>query len=172
MRFKLRFSKNRIDYWASRYSYPKEDILTDEIGPKARERGYLLRDEFLTLCEWKTARSKSRCAKNGESLIREATRLALSIKEERLKIGILRILTGVEWPTASVILHFCDRRPYPILDYRVLWSLSARQPSVYTFDFWWSYTEYIRRVARNTKKSMRTIDRALWQYSKEKQSAS
>ncbi len=36
---------------------------------------------------------------------------------------VLRFLDGVEWPTASTILHFCGARPYPILDYRALWSL-------------------------------------------------
>ena len=169
MAFKLRFPKGKIDYWAGRYAYPNESVLTDQIGPAARERGYLTREEFLALCEWKTPRSKPRCATNPESLVREATGLALASDEERLKVGILQLLAGVGWPTASVILHFCDRGMYPILDYRALWSLGARPPSAYTFDFWWAYTEYLRRVAVESKRSMRTIDRALWQYSKEKQ---
>jgi len=169
VRFKLKFPKRRIEYWAERYSDPNDGILIDHIGPDARERGYLLQDEFLTLCKWKTPRSKSRCATNPESLVREVTRIALSTREERLKIEVLCILAGVGWPTASVILHFCDRQPYPILDYRALWSLSVSELSAYTFDFWWSYVTYIRQLAEKTGHSMRTIDRALWQYSKENQ---
>jgi len=57
--------------------------------------------------------------------VREATQTALETADERAKTYILRTLAGVEWPTASVILHFCNRQPYPILDYRALWSLLA-----------------------------------------------
>ena len=99
----------------------------------------------------------------------EVTRTALRTDNERLKIEILTLLTGVSWPTASVILHFCDKKPYPILDYRALWSLRVEAPPRYDFDFWWAYTRFVRRLAKETKLSMRTIDRALWQYSKERQ---
>ncbi|MGH7322475.1 MAG: hypothetical protein ACRELA_23010, partial [Candidatus Rokuibacteriota bacterium] len=79
---------------------------------------------------------------------------------------ILRTLAGIEWPTASVILHFCDGRPYPILDYRALWSLGFAKPPAYTFDFWWAYTDFARVLAQSTGHDMRTLDRALWQFSK------
>jgi hypothetical protein len=82
---------------------------------------------------------------------------------------VLRSLAGVEWPTASVILHFCDRRPYPILDYRALWSLGYRKPPAYTFAFWMAYTRFTRELSQATGHSMRTVDKALWQYSKEHQ---
>ena len=167
--FKLRFPSDRIPYWASRYSYPGESRIVDELGPEARARGYLTRHEFLVLCRWKTPRSQPRCARNPATRIRDATMIALATEDERAKIGILRLLEGVEWPTASVILHFCDRRPYPILDYRALWSLGYRKPPTYTFDFWWAYTSFTRALARSTGYSMRDIDRALWQYSKENQ---
>lgn len=163
--FKLRFPVGQIPYWAARYSYRGQDKIVDVLALRAR--GYLTRREFLTLCEWKTPRSKPKCARNPEPRVREATRLALATTDERAKIGILRLLDGVEWPTASVILHFCDRLPYPILDYRALWSLGCAKPLTYTFDFWWSYTQFMRGLARRTKCSMRDVDRALWQYSKE-----
>lgn len=117
-RFQLRFPANNIPHWASRYEYPGEDRIANIIAPRARTRGHLTRSEFLEVCEWKTKRSKSRCAKNSAERVREATSLALSTIDDRAKIGILRLLDGVDWPTASVILHFCDPLPYPILDYR------------------------------------------------------
>jgi hypothetical protein len=101
--------------------------------------------------------------------VAEATQVALAAKNEELKIGALRILAGVEWPTASVILHLCDRRPYPILDVRALWSVGYKRPPVYNFDFWWKYVRFTRDLARRSRCSMREVDRALWQYSKEKQ---
>ena len=75
----------------------------------------------------------------------------------------------MSWPTASVILHLFHRDPYPILDYRALWSVSLEVPGQYTFSFWWSYVEFCRSLAASAELDMRTLDRALWQFSKENQ---
>jgi hypothetical protein len=69
----------------------------------------------------------------------------------------------------DVILHFCDPLPFPILDYRALWSLGYPKPPSYTYEFWSDYTAFTRELARSTGHSMRDLDRALWQYSKENQ---
>ena len=167
--FTLRFPVSEIQHWASQYSYPGEDLIVEKLGPAARARGYLLRSEFLHLCRWKTPRSQPRCAANSSSSVREATTIALATEDERAKMYILRTLSGVEWPTASVILHFCDKRPYPIVDYRALWSLGHVKPPPYSSDFWMDYTAFCRDLALSTGHDMRTIDRALWQYSKEHQ---
>jgi hypothetical protein len=163
--FKPRFTASRAPAWASRY--PADyDIKVERAGAAAKARGYLTRAEFLTLCEWKTPRSRPRCQENSESLIRETTRFALRTPEEELRIGTLMILHGVGWPTASVILHLCHRDPYPILDVRALDALSCAAPAVYDFDFWHSYTLFCRQLARRWRLGMRDLDRALWQYSK------
>jgi hypothetical protein len=167
--FTLRFPPDEIARWARAYSYAGEDQLVEELAPRARARGHLTRAEFLALCRWKTPRSQPRCAKNAAVTIREATQIALATADEQAKVYILRSLTGVGWPTASVILHFCDKRPYPILDYRALWSLGFDNPPSYTFAFWWAYTDFTRELARSTGQEMRTLDRALWQFSKEHQ---
>ena len=164
--FKLRFRPDEIALWAKAYSYPGEDRIVEDVAPRARARGHLTRVEFLRLCRWKTPRSQPRCAKNSAVRIREATQIALASPDERAKVYILRSLAGVEWPTASVILHFCDKRPYPILDYRALWSLGFDKSPSYTFDFWWAYTEFTREVAQSNGHDMQTLDRALWQFSK------
>jgi hypothetical protein len=169
--FKLRFPSTEIPHWAERYSYTGEDRLMDRLAPATRDRGYLRRNEFLALCRWKTPRTIRRCASNSTQQIRDATQLAFATSDERAKIGILRLLAGVDWPTASVLLHFCDRQPYPVLDFRALWSLGTEPPSSYSFAFWWAYTTFTRRLAESTGHTMRTIDRALWQYSKERQPA-
>lgn len=70
---------------------------------------------------------------------------------------------------ASVILHLYHRERYPILDFRALWSLSVDVPAFYRFPFWWGYVEYCRELAERTGMDMRTLDRALWQYSRENQ---
>ena len=100
---------------------------------------------------------------------RDVTRTAFGTRNDELKIRVLLLLTGVSWPTASVILHFCDAERYPILDVRALWSVGFHTVPAYTYAFWRDYTRFIRGVSDRSRLSMRTIDRALWQYSKERQ---
>ncbi len=156
--FQLRFPQDRLAHWAARYSYPGDARLAEHLAPKIRARGYLVRREFLELCEWKTPRSRPRVAQNSAARIREATTLALVTGDDRAKIGILRLLDGVGWPTASVLLHFCDTQPYPILDYRALWSLGYSRPSTYTVDFWLAYTRFMRQLAVASGLSIRELD--------------
>ena len=133
------------------------------------ERGHLVRAEFLQICAWKTPRSKPHCAKNSAHAIRTLTRATFASPDDELKMDLLRLLQGVDWPTASTILHICDERPYPILDVRAVWSLGFAKPPTYTMEFWLSYVAFTRGLAVRTGLSIRTIDQALWQYSKERQ---
>ena len=165
----MRYRPNRIQFWADRYDYREDDQLAVEIGHLARDRGYLDKDAFVELCRWKSPRTKSLCDSNDGALINEATKISLSAQHERVRIGSLLTLEGVGYPMASMILHFCHRDPYPILDYRTIWSLSAEVPYAYTFDFWWRYVVYCRGLAQRHHGDMRTLDRALWQYSNENQ---
>ena len=168
--FKLRFLKTDIQCWANRYSYSENDgELRGALRIAVLKRGCLEKDEFLKICEWKTKRSKSRCARNDALTIRDISRAALATSNEATKMTLLRTLHGVEWSTASTLLHFCDKRPYPILDYRALWSLGYTEKPHYTMKFWLKYLAYVRELAEHLKQDIRTIDRALWQYSKERQ---
>lgn len=167
--FLLRFDKDRIQYWAARYNYPGDEEV-EAIATANKTRGHMERKEFLSLCKWKTPRSQPKCALNSTELIREVTGIALSTKHEELRIGVLQVLHGVSYPTASVILHFWHKDPYPILDFRALWSLGLdKQPAYYSFDLWCQYTDFCRKLAEESGVSQRTLDRALWQYSAENQ---
>lgn len=169
-RFKLRFEAALISELAERYADPAESQVADIIGPNAKERGYFTKDEFQGLCRWKTLRSQSRVKSNPAAFIEETTRIALDSPFEELRIGMLTLLRGVSWPTASAVLHFAHRDPYPVLDFRALWSLGIdTRPQFYTFNYWWGYTEYCRELAHRHGVAMRILDRALWQYSKENQ---
>jgi hypothetical protein len=170
--FKLRFPEREIRRYAARYPAAVDSRIEEVVAPAVRSRGFLTRGEFLELCRWKTPRSAPLCAANDEEYVNSVTRAALAADNERLRIEALRLLAGVSWPTASAILHFCSRDPYPILDVRALWSLSVRQPSKYDFPFWNQYTTFLRRLAGRLRISMRDLDRALWQYSAERQRVS
>jgi hypothetical protein len=167
--FKLRFPPEQIPRWAARYSFAGEPEIVEIIAPEARKRGFLEHEELCRLARWKSPRSKSRVAGNDPQLVHEVTHTALAANREEIRIGLLLVLDGVGWPTASVILHLCSHEDYPILDFRALWSLRCNVPSQYTFPFWSEYTRYLRQLKQATGFGMRTIDRALWQYSKERQ---
>lgn len=168
--FALRFPVSKIESWAARYDASQDDVPENTIAPRMRARGYLNKNDFLALARWKSPRSQPLCAQNPEDYIKAVTRTAFSTPHERLRIEVLLLLTGVSWPTASVILHFGHMEPYPILDVRALWSLrvQARQDA-YDFNLWWGYAQFCRSLARQSNVTMRILDRALWQYSKERQ---
>lgn len=164
---RLRFSQSEIPALAARYSYPGEERIVNEIGPAARRRGYYTRTEFIDLCGWKTVRSRSRVALNAEDAVVETTQLALRVQSEALRIWIPMALSGVQWATASVLLHFGHRDRYPILDYRALAALGVTQSVTYTLPLWSAYVAACRAIDDATGLGMRTIDRAMWQWSKE-----
>jgi len=166
--FKLRFPASRIRYWAARFRADEDDAVL-RTGAAARRRGYLTRGEFLTLGEWKTPRSRPLRLKNSEKTVRAATRAAFATTDGALKVEALLRLRGVGLPTASVILHLCDRDPYPIFDVRALWSAGLTARARTSIGIWLRYTEFARILVRGSGCSVREVDRALWQYSKERQ---
>lgn len=169
--FELRFPASELTHWAALNTDKGYLPFQSSIGPAVSKRGYMERAEFLQMCAWKSPRIKSRCKTNSEDYIKEVTAVALSSSNEQLRIQVLTLLFGVNWPTASVILHFCSKEPYPILDFRALWSLSINKPPLYNFQFWWAYTEFCRALAKSHSLTMRELDKALWQYSKSHQNA-
>lgn len=169
--FKLRFPKENVQEWAERYGEHYDDSNVRQIGEASLKAGYLTREQLLDIASWKTrGRTQKSCRCNSESYVEEVTRVSFAASEPRLKIEVLRIMDGVQWPTASVILHFCDRDPWPIIDVRALWSLT--QPDTggnHSFALRSAYTLFTRHLAADCKVTMRVLDRALWAYSKENQ---
>lgn len=168
---KLRFPVSQLLSLVAKNTDTGHLRLQNQIGPASCKRGHLTRDEFLELCAWKSRRTRPLCESNTASFVEEVTAIALAAKNEQVRIQVPMLLRGVNWPTSSVILHFCSKDPYPILDFRALWSLSIDQPPPYTFGFWWEYTEFCRALAATHSLTMRELDMALWQYSKENQNA-
>ena len=77
-------------------------------------------------------------------------------------------LAGVGVPTASTLLYAAFPDDYPILDVRALESLGVRPRSQYPVSFWLVYLQACRELARRHGVSLRTLDKALWQHSKER----
>ncbi len=166
---KLQFEESQITDIAGRYGPSSDEPGLIELKTTVLRRGHLTKDDLCRVARWKAARSARHARTNAEEYISEITRLAFATDCERARIECLTVLDGVSWPTASVILHLFHRDPYPILDFRALWSVSLAVPTQYSFGLWWPYVEFCRSLAVNAKVDMRTLDRALWQYSKENQ---
>jgi hypothetical protein len=168
--FRLRFPEADVAKWAARFGDDGgDDHILGNIRPLVFARGHLTRPEFVKICAWKSVRSKPTCQRNSAHRVETLTRAAFATSDEALKISLLRLLDGVEWPTASTILHFCDTRPYPILDFRAVWSIGLASPPTYTMEFWLAYLAFTRDLAVRLGLPIRTVDKALWQYSKERQ---
>jgi len=157
-------SKRYIDELGSR-DRKLTDAITNSVFPSYKRKGYLTKAEFLTVCAWKTPRSRPRCESNDEEFIKEISRLVKKTASERLRVEAWTLLSGVKWPTASVFLHFAYPGKYPIMDFRALWSVNVPKPSQYSFELWEKYTKFCRSLAEEAAVSMRMLDQALWKYS-------
>jgi hypothetical protein len=120
------------------------------------------------LCEWKSARTKSRVAQNSDVFVEAITRAAFVTEDEHERMTALCALRGVEAPTASVLLHFAFPDRYPIIDWRALESLGQPEQATYTVRYWVAYVDECRKLAQSAGVSMRALDKALWQYSRER----
>lgn len=167
MKPKLRCRTAQLRILAQRYEYESNgiDLLSLKEGIVAR--GSMTKAELRTIARWKAPRSAGYMEKNSEEYVREISSIALTSEVERTRVEALTLLDGVQWATASVILHFYHNDPYPIVDFRALWTITV--PSKYTFEFWWRYVEYCRKLAKRARLEMRELDKGLWQYSKENQ---
>lgn len=168
--FSLQFHPSEIATLVTRFSYA-DDSAGASAGAAAGRRGYYTREELVAVCTWKTARSKGLVAALPPHEIETATRRALANgTDERSRMEALAALGGIGVPTASALLHFASPEAYPILDKRALESLGVKGRSSYSVAFWLRYLDACRSLAATHGVSIRTLDKALWQHSKERPS--
>lgn len=165
---KPRIKSQELWTYQKRYD-PSSDPKLDHIEPLVRSQGHLTVGQLHELARWKSTRRADLTKENEAGFVREITSFAFKATYEESRIGALVQLKGVHFPTASVILHFCVDRSYPILDFRALWTLGIDRPAAYTPEFWTSYAAVCRAIALEQGMTVRELDMALWQYSKEQQ---
>jgi hypothetical protein len=166
--FVLQFDPSEIEPLASRFGYA-DDGAVEAAGAAARARGFYTAVDFVLVCAWKTPRSGPLVAENAPVEIETATRRALAADAtERERVDALTALRGVGVPSASTLLHFAFPSGYPILDVRALESLGVAGRSTYSAAFWERYLAACRALAVEHGVSIRTLDKALWQHSKER----
>jgi hypothetical protein len=165
--FELQFPAEEIPALAARFPVLDESRVMS-VNAAVRARGRYTREEFIEVCAWKTPRSRPRVAANSETAILDATGRALAASDEAIRFAALLELDGVGAPTASTLLYVAFPDDYPILDVRALESLGVSSRSGYPVSFWLAYLEACRALARDNGVSLRTLDKALWQHSKER----
>jgi hypothetical protein len=166
--FVLQFDPAEIPALAARFGAEEDDPAVVRAGTAARERGHYTKHEFALVCRWKSPRSGPLVARNGPAAIRRATAAALASTDDGERMAALLALEGVGVPTASVLLHFATPDGCPILDVRALESLGHAGRSTYPVSFWVAYCAACRALAADRGVSVRTLDKALWQWSAER----
>ena len=163
--FELQFPIKDVTRHASRYSYEDDDEQR-AMGRAAGERGWYLRKEFVEICRWKTTRSAPLVARNGAGEVKAATRTALAGRtDERECMRALRGLSGVNWATASVLLHLAYPEYYPIWDVRALQALGVEGRFTASYRRWAAYVAIDRDVIERAGVGGRTLDNGMWQWS-------
>ncbi len=158
--------------YSARYEH-FEDVTEDERVARrllaAAERGYLTLQDLTQAARWKSRRRMSLVDGNREHDVREVSQVSFAADSERLRIGALRVLEGIEWPRASAILHFAFPDRYPILDVRTMRTVGGPLNGYYTFRAWDEYRVLCVRQAAKYGVTMRQLDRALWTFDRERQ---
>jgi hypothetical protein len=94
-------------------------------------------------------------------------RFAAEATTDRAAIAVLLGLNGVQIPVASAILAAIDPDRFTIIDVRALEALGVTK-YVLTINFYLEYLNKCRELARENRVPLRMLDRALWQWSKER----
>jgi len=172
-RFVLQFAPSKINGLAERNDYKRDD---DALAAgKAIAGGTYSKDILKVIVGWKVdvglykERVLGLIDTNTEAEIASTLRFASAPRtSEKSAIDVLCRLHGVGIPVASAILTMIDPERYTIIDVRALESLGvSRSENSIDYDYYLAYLQKCRELAREHKVSLRTLDRALWQWSKE-----
>jgi hypothetical protein len=199
-----------LDYWTKQYEadyhidvdgrYPK---YIDEQGVENTEkspyfeaiskvivtRGYLLKKEFVSICNWKSQRQINNYTRNDEETVRRITKQVLTQETdvEKIKLLVCGELSGVQLPVASAILTVIFPDKFCITDYRawraLMWWKQADDSGHFKLESYAEYCDYLDHLATNTRlqkylwylkvlrsignkagKTPRHIEMALWKF--------
>ena len=159
----------KVCYGKARSAYDDDDREAFEAGRRIAA-GSRDRADFLAIFEWKTrGRGRSRPVRNTDVEVAHALDLAIAARSDRAAVAVLTGLAGVDVPVASAILTTVDPERFTIVDFRALWSLGIERMTYCSVAFYLEYLAACRRIAADAGTDLRTLDRALWQYSRENQ---
>ena len=169
--------KDEILDWATLYTEDQtperqrqeEDVM--KIKCSVEDNGYLTKCELIEMAHWKDRFAPSNIKCNSPERIEAVTRDAFRPGDDWEKLeklmGYSGGLHGVGQSIASVILHLYDAGDYPIFDVHALYSIRINKEEVeYDEKFWKKYVKFCQAKADCHDVCMRTLDRALYKFSK------
>ncbi len=164
--FVLQFDSSEIAALAARYGYEQDDEAfkagSNIVG------GNYSRDNLKIIVHWKSPRKIAYIDDNTDIEIARALRFAGDSRtSERSAVDVLDRLHGVGVPIASAILTTMFPEKYTIIDFRALESLGIVKAPTGSVHYYLNYLTKCRELARKHNVPLRTLDRALWQWSKE-----
>ena len=170
-------NQDEILYWERRYikaQKPKrqrqeEDVI--KIKCSVEDKGYLTKCELMEMTRWKDRFAPSNIKCNSPEHIKAVTRDAFGPGDDWEKLeklmGYNGGLHGVGQSIASTILHLYDQERYPIFDRHALRSIRINKEEVEgDKKFWKEYVKLCQAKAKCHGVCMRTLDRALYKFSK------
>ena len=171
--------KDEILYWATLYTKEqsekrqREEEVVRKFKDIVDEEGYLPKHELMEMAHWKDpqfARSnikKGNLSERIEAVTREAFRPGDDWEKLKKLMGYYDGICGVGQSIASTILHLYDPERYPIFDPHALYSIRINKEEVEgDKEFWKKYVDFCQAKAKCHDVCMRTLDRALYKFSK------
>ncbi len=166
MQFTLQFDPARLSDLAARYNAAGDNKAL-AAGCRIRQ-GARTRLELEDIFEWKTGgRGRSRLRSNTDAEIADALSLAVVARTERAAVSVLCGLRGVNVPVASALLTVIDPDRYTVIDFRALEAL-GHETTDRSVNFYLEYLRACRELAATHAISLRNLDRALWQWSRDR----
>ncbi|MBU0591683.1 MAG: hypothetical protein ABIJ10_01905 [Candidatus Micrarchaeota archaeon] len=143
------------------------DLIT--IGSEAKQSQCLNKKQLLDIVRWKASRQLGNAKKNDEDWIKEVSHNSFTCNNQDRRIEYLTLLSGVDYATASTILHFVYKDEYPIIDFRALRTVTGNRYETYQYPkLWVPYCKFCGEMTKGYGVDMRTLDKALWQFDNEK----
>ncbi len=165
-RFVLQFAPSEIHGLEIRYRH-EDDKGALRAGSSIAGGDYS-RENLKTIVRWKSSRKIAWITLNTDIEIARSLQFASDPRtSEKSAVDVLCRLHGVGVPVASAILTTINPEKYTIIDFRALESLGVTKWPNDSIDYYISYLQKCRELASIHKVSLRTLDRALWQWSKE-----
>ena len=167
--------KDEILHWEALYiKAQKEERQRQEedvrkIKCSVEDKGYLTKCELMEMGGWKRQTLPSQMVNNPVGHVEKITAAAFRPGDDWEKLEKLIDIDGVGQPVASTILHLYDPERYPIFDPHALYSIRIKKKDVEgDKKFWKEYVKFCREKADCHDVCMRTLDRALYKFSKER----
>lgn len=143
---------------------------------EVKKRGWLTKNDLVKVCYWKSPRAIHYINSNSPKAIKETTALALSSRNEKVKISLLTTLNGVSVPMASSLLTLVNPQRYGVMDIRV-WELLYRHGIVTTnakasgfkHEEWLQLLDVLRYFSKKLNVSARDVERTLFLIHKKQQ---